>query len=41
MAQQGLTQEQKQKQRMALEQQRMLGTILQKHDAGYDSGESQ
>ena len=33
MAQQGLTQEQKQKQRMALEQQRMLGTILEKNDA--------
>jgi len=33
MAKQGLTLEQKQKQRLALEQQRMLGTILEKSDA--------
>ncbi len=33
MAKQGLTLEQKQKQRIALEQQRMLGTILEKSDA--------
>ena len=33
MAKQGLTLEQKQKQRLALEQQRLLGTILEKNDA--------
>ena len=33
MAKQGLTLEQKQKQRLALEQQRLLGTILEKSDA--------
>ena len=33
MAKQGLTLEQKQKQRLALEQQRMLGLVLEKNDA--------
>ena len=33
MAKQGLTLEQKQKQRLALEQQRLLGAILEKNDA--------